>query len=104
MTDWTPSPGVKPGTWGAFIDYASRFGVTVETMPHVDMQDGTKGSRDYLERTGGPDVLSVAIGMRYDPSRRLGPERVKHFCERLSIPVPPNWPSILPPKPDAPKG
>jgi len=81
----------RPWTWGAFMDHARAFGVSVETMPNVTLRDRTQGAFDYLWRPMGDDELTCPLPMGYHPDRRLGPIALAKACRRLAIPVP-QWP------------
>lgn len=76
----------RPGTWGAFLRYAERHGVTVETLPNVKLPGGERGAADYLWNEQNDRTFPLPLG--FSPSRKITLGMMAHVCARLGIPEP----------------
>lgn len=77
-------------TRGDFINYATTYDVTVETLPNVQVFEGA-AQLHYLERTGGVGTLTHELPRNWSPDRPIGPIRLARACRDLDIPRP-DWP------------
>lgn len=80
----------RVGTWGAFMDYATPFGVTYATVQRID-ENGLVVDVHHLRRELNGEVLWYPLEAPYPRDRKLGFGRMANVCRLLKLREP-KWP------------
>jgi hypothetical protein len=93
--NWVQPATTKRETWGAFVEHALQYGVTIELETGVVYGDGTEGEFFVMRKIDdtGSYHYPMPRGCTADRVLRIG--RVMQACNRLGIPHPEDWPLTL---------
>lgn len=70
---WNELKEGKERTWGGFVEYARRYGVTVLRLPEVPFREDVVKGVDYLYRLDAGEALYYHMPENCIPDRRIGP-------------------------------